>query len=61
MSGTAQTNQGNLTNTPPHAYVKNQIELRQQLLGRQNYANNPEILQLYNNRGVFARITRHNL
>ena len=56
MSGTAQTNQGNLTNTPPHAYVKNQIELRQQLLGRQNYANNPEILQLYNNRGVFARI-----
>ena len=56
MSGTAQTKQGNLTNTPPHAYVRNQIELRQQLLGKQNYVNNPEILQLYNNRGVFARI-----
>ncbi len=52
----ATTHEGNLTNTPPFAYVKNQIDLRQELLGTPNLKNNPEILDVYNNRGVFARI-----
>jgi hypothetical protein len=50
------THEGNLTNTPPKAYVTNQINLRQELLGKSNLKNSPEILDVYNNRGVFTRI-----
>jgi len=51
----AQTREGNLTNTPPVEYVRNQINLRQRVLGQFNNIP-PATLNSYNNRGVFARI-----